>query len=244
MAAASAPTPETLKEALRGVVGADILAGLDRPAESGLPDGPRTVLEGLARHLGALMRWNARMNLVGARNWRDAARDLVADSLILEGFLRRLQASGILPAEPLSWDLGAGAGLPGIPLRLVWHDGAYHLVEAREKRAVFLMTVLADLGLPRTDALRGRAEDLLAASPRGADLILSRAFMPWRELLAFAGPHLADGGVVLLMSREDDGVDADALPAPWRQADAMDYESPRGRRRFRALVRTAREARA
>ena len=43
-----------------------------------------------------------------------------------------------LPESPETWDLGAGAGIPGIPLRLVWDSGTFTLVEVREKRVLFL----------------------------------------------------------------------------------------------------------
>lgn len=115
---------------------------------------PGAVLPGLADYLQLLCRWNRAMNLVGARHWRDAMQRLVADSFHLADFLDGLP----LPEEPLCWDLGSGAGLPAIPLRMVWRRGTCWLVEAREKRALFLSTVLARVPLPGTRVFRGRVE--------------------------------------------------------------------------------------
>lgn len=169
-----------------------------RAAEAGHRLAPGQA-EALALYLELLMQWNARMNLVGARTWGQAFDDLAADSLHLAALLRDLSASGILSAEPLCLDLGAGAGLPGIPLRIVWPHGFYHMIEPREKRALFLGVALARIGLPATHVVRARAEDL-PEQLRRADLVVSRAFMPWRDYLAMAKDLLVPGGVCLVMA--------------------------------------------
>ena len=114
----------------------------------------------LAIYLDLLMRWNRMMNLVGARHWRDALDDLILDSFHLAAFLRE-HILPTLPPSPVTWDLGAGAGLPGIPLRMVWHDGTYCMVESRDKRTIFLSTVLARCPLKGTQVFRGRAEQFM-----------------------------------------------------------------------------------
>ena len=78
------------------------------------------------------------MNLVGARDWQTALLNLLADSFYLDQFMNGLD----LPANPEIWDLGSGAGLPGIPLRIIRQDGIYRMVEAREKRALFIANAL------------------------------------------------------------------------------------------------------
>lgn len=178
------------------------------------------------------------MNLVGARDWREALSNLVGDSIHLADFLARLP----LPADPLCWDLGSGAGLPGIPLRMIWQSGDYWLVEAREKRALFLAQTLQALGLPRTHVHRGRAEAFFAGQERGADCVISRAFMPPRPLLDLLAPRLAPGGLVILLLNAAD----DELPPAWEPAAEQSYvvrrltgrraASPAGERRlFRAV---------
>jgi 16S rRNA (guanine527-N7)-methyltransferase len=146
----------------------------------------------LSQYLTLLLKWNRAMNLVGRAGWPDVFRDLTADSLHLAEFLATLD----LPEAPLTLDLGAGAGLPGIPLRAMWGAGDYVLVELREKRAVFLRQAVAELALPGVRVFHGRAEAAqpelkrLGLRPR-ADLIVSRAFMPWPKLLPLAAELLA-----------------------------------------------------
>ena len=83
----------------------------------------------LAGYLGLLIQWNRVMNLVGTRTAEDTFFTLVVDSLHLGRFLREdVEYS----AAPCCWDLGSGAGLPGLPLRMIWQEGDYWMVEARE----------------------------------------------------------------------------------------------------------------
>ncbi len=145
----------------------------------------------MAVYLGALMRWNRSVNLVGARSWRQALDELVADSWFLAEFLDSLD----LPDHPLIYDLGAGAGLPGAPLRMLWSRGEYVMVEIRAKRSAFLQYVLGQLRLERTRAEPRRAEDVLAQ--RAPDAALSRAFMPWPKFLDLLAAHKVPRAVVM-----------------------------------------------
>jgi len=174
----------------------------------------------LAHYLTLLLKWNRAMNLVGRAGWPEVFRDLAADSLYLAEFLRELD----LPAQPLTLDLGAGAGLPGLPLRVIWEAGDYLLVEVREKRAIFLRQVVGELrqvdgqsggqavSLPGVRVFHGRAEAVqpelarLGLRPR-ADLIVSRAFLPWPKLLPLAAELLTPttgqgGGRLVVLSNE------------------------------------------
>lgn len=171
---------------------------------------PEDALPSLAGYLELLMQWNRVMNLVGTRTAEDTFRTLVVDSLHLSRFLSE---EAELPEAPVCWDLGSGAGLPGLPLRMIWQKGEYWMVESREKRAFFLSTVLARHPLPRTSVHRGRVETFMAGPPRRtADLVVSRAFMPWPQVLRLVKDHLNPGARVVLLLRE-------ALPSlsQWEQ---------------------------
>lgn len=179
-------------------------------------------LEQLAVYLELLMQWNKVINLVGAHSWQSALLRLVADSFLLAKFLDSLPLQTAAAASSAAgssadpdacantasgaalqiWDLGAGAGLPGVPLRMVWDKGEYFMVEVREKRAVFLSTVLARTALPRTTVFRGRAEDFFVRQNQPADMIVSRAFMPWEQLLALVQPVLAPKAMVVFLASD------------------------------------------
>ncbi len=170
----------------------------------------------MAIYLGLLTRWNKAMNLVGPRHWRDIMRELVMDSMHLAEVLREAP----LPEEPLVLDLGAGAGIPGIPLRILWPRGEYRLVERRGKRALFLGWVLAAVPLGGTSVFEGNAGDVLAE--KRADAVVSRAFLPWRELLRLVEGRLADAGLVLVMGKEAPPAQ---LPEGWRCLTVREYQA-------------------
>ena len=166
------------------------------------------------------------MNLVGTRTAEDTFFTLVVDSLHLGRFLREdVEYS----TAPCCWDLGSGAGLPGLPLRMIWQEGDYWMVEAREKRALFLSTVLAKYPLPGTHVFRGRAEAFMAGPPaRTADLIVSRAFMPWPGVLELV--------VLLLRERLQESPDWEQAAQNWRIAGQYTYTASRTQRYLYALT--------
>lgn len=155
-------------------------------------------LQGLKIYLQLLVKWNRAVNLVGYSHWHDILHNLVLDSFHLERFLSRT-----VPMEaPRSLDLGAGAGLPGIPLRLVWKKGIYYLVEIRTKRAVFMRQAIHEMELEGTYVLNCKAEEL-GPDLLPADLIISRAFMPLAGLLPLAGPMLNTQGLLIIMANQE-----------------------------------------
>ena len=198
---------------------------------------PQALLDALPERVGLyadmLAAWNGAINLTGARRPEDILERLIPDSFELAAFLESAPLAQIpaMTGAPRVWDLGAGAGLPGIPLRMVWERGDYTLVEPREKRALFLANALAQLDLPRTTVFRGTAEALFARETHGADIILSRAFMPWEKLLPFCEPGLAPGGVLIIFASEASG----EIPAPWRLLAEWAYSMGETHRWFWAL---------
>jgi 16S rRNA (guanine527-N7)-methyltransferase len=182
---------------------------------------PEASLVKLARYLSLLQKWNRIMNLTGPKTWEKIADGLILDSFHLAEFLRGLP----LPPAPLSWDLGAGAGLPGIPLRLLWTEGAYIMVESGTKRALFLRAALAGLELPGVRVHAGRAEEFVRDSPP-ADLLLGQAFLPWEKLLALAAGHMAPGGFVLIPARQARPPLPGHLAAHWKLLTEHLYSLP------------------
>lgn len=185
--------------------------------------------ERLAVYLALLGKWNRVMNLVGPSSWREILSGLVADSLYLAAFLPSLP----LPERPFCRDFGAGAGLPGLPLRMLWQRGDYVLVEAREKRALFLQTCLAAVPLPGVEVYHGRAERFLEERGR-ADLTVSRAFLPWEKVLALIEKYSSAGELCLFLAKSP--VPA-ALPPGWEALAEKSYGPEREGRCFWVLRR-------
>lgn len=222
-APSSSPTPEETAEAA------------DRLGRALSPDQAAW----LAGYLADLHRWNRVMNLVGTRTWRETLETLIVDSWNLADFLaaRPWATEG---GRPLSLDLGAGAGLPGLPLRAFWTAGRYWLVEIRSKRAAFMQGVLARRPRPGTQVFAGSAE-ALPAELRQADLVLGRAFRPWRELLALAGDLLGSGGLAVVMANQpppasEVAVEGAGGPVRFRLTAEAAYAAAGGERYFWAFT--------
>ena len=182
-----------------------------------------------------LARWNQRTNLVGPREARDIFCTLVLDSFHLVPFLR----AAPLPKEPVCWELGAGAGVLGIPLRLLWDEGAYHLIELREKRALFMRTALAHLALPRTYVHQKDARAFMrerANHNEAPALVLSRAFMPWPDVLDFVRPWVGAQSRILVLAT---CVPPSSFPHPWKCEHSHAYPVA-GKTRWFWLMRQGR----
>ena len=175
-------------------------------------------------YLQLLEKWNKKMNLVGPRDWETMLETLVIDSWNLGDFLTDLN----LKDDVRTLDLGAGAGLPGIPLRVFWDKGDYLLVEPRQKRAMFMQTAIRTIGLTRTRVATCRVEQL-NSSELPASLVLSRAFCPWREFLAIAGPLLKENGLCLVMANTPEPTN---IPSGWELKDTTSYDVGDDQRSF------------
>ncbi|OBQ45896.1 16S rRNA (guanine(527)-N(7))-methyltransferase RsmG [Halodesulfovibrio spirochaetisodalis] len=185
-------------------------------------------LEALTGYLTLVLKWNKVMNLVGPYSWRDILTILIIDSLHLNAFLRSLP----LPEGLTTWDFGAGAGLPGIPLRALWQEGEYWLVDVREKRTMFMEQTVKRLKIPNTNVVNDRVENFMEQH-EPADLMLSRAFMPWKKLLELVGPNIKQGGRIVVLALE--GAPAD-LPAGWSIEKEISYTVGKDTRYFWSLV--------
>jgi 16S rRNA (guanine527-N7)-methyltransferase len=156
------------------------------PAADPAPD----VAERLLLYVTELPRYNQRYRIVGARTPELIAADLVTDAV------------GLLPlvSGPLA-DVGSGAGLPGVVLKLLDPRLPVTLIEPRQKPAAFLSWICGTLGLTDVRVVDGRAEELQPRdlwSGLAATCIVSKGFGPL-EKLVHAAAHLAAPGAMLLV---------------------------------------------
>lgn len=143
---------------------------------------------GLDLFVAELARWNKAIRLVGPRDEEGIALQVV-DSL--------LPFCHEPPAFPLL-DIGSGAGLPAIPLALLWKGARVVCLEPRDKRVTFLRHGARTLGLPGVEVAQGRAGEPHPGLHCAFACVTARAVADVPTLLAWSAPFLAPGGKVLL----------------------------------------------
>lgn len=143
-------------------------------------------------YLMELERWNRKMNLTAFRS-----REAVLHKLLLASldFARGFQP---LPGLQIL-DLGSGAGIPGIPLKIIFPYLVVTLLERSHKKSIFLQHICRLLGLQDLHHLRRDASDLAREREyqERYDLVVSRAVGSLQLLVQLAFPLLRPGGKLL-----------------------------------------------
>ncbi len=149
------------------------------------------------RYREELIEWNGRFNLTAITDLAEILFKHFLDSVSL------LMAYDQPQARVL--DIGAGAGFPGIPLKIVRPRWQVMLLEATGKKVTFLRHVIETLGLQNIEAVQGRAEELAQRQQYRAsfNLVTARAVASLPVLLEYAAPYCRVGGQVILPKKGD-----------------------------------------
>ena len=137
-----------------------------------------------------LLTWSERVRLVSRRDRR---------RLKERHFLECLALVPWLPPEPFRLlDLGSGAGLPGIPIKIARPDVQVDLLESARMKALFLQAVRDDLGMSGLQVIRARAEALVQENGRQGcyRVVVARAVGPLPRLWSLASPFLGHDGML------------------------------------------------
>ena len=162
----------------------------------------RETLARLQAYVDLLVRWNAKINLVGASTLGDVWRRHILDS----GQLIR----HIDPSARVLVDLGSGAGLPGLILGILGVPEV-HLIEADQRKAAFLREAAR---VTRT-SVTVHAARIESVKPFTADVVTARALAPLSELLAWSMPFLGEATVCLFLKGQGLRDELTAASARW-----------------------------
>lgn len=101
----------------------------------------------------------------------------------------------LIGADATVFDVGSGAGLPGIPLAIARPDLTITLIEPLLRRSSFLERATTSLDLDNVSVVRGRAEEKSVRASVGlADVVTSRAVAPLERLAKWSAPLVRGGG--------------------------------------------------
>lgn len=144
-------------------------------------------------YLEQLLLWNRTHRLTGLHGPADIVRKLFIDSLL---YLPLLPA-----ARPLRVaDIGSGAGIPGVPLRIVDPGISLTLLDSRRKAVSFLSALKRSLRLEDVNVHQARAETYLAERPeeKGAyGALVTRAVALDESRVASLREYLSEGGLII-----------------------------------------------
>ena len=171
---------------------------MKRPPQAALAQGASSILgraltaremDLFSRYLGLLVKWQRSHRLIGSTDEMWIVEHLFLDSLL---FLR------LLPSTMRSLvDLGSGAGLPGVPIKIVRSDVEVTLVESRRRRASFLSAVVRELALGQTHVMADRIESRMPELEGRVDAVVMRCAGSVGELMTTAARLLVPQGVVI-----------------------------------------------
>jgi len=150
-----------------------------------------SVEEQLLKYIELLVKWNRTYNLTAVRDPLAMVSHHLLDSLAVVPHLP-------LPAEGALADVGAGAGLPGIPIALARPQWRVTLNDSSEKKLAFLRQAVIELELSNVTLHAGRVEQW-TPQPKFA-LVISRAFARLDEFRSRCAHLVASGGVLAAMT--------------------------------------------
>jgi len=141
----------------------------------------------LIAFIALIEKWNKAYNLTAIRNPEQMVRLHLLDSLAIANYIQ----------GPKVLDIGTGAGLPGIPLALIYPHYSFVLLDSNSKKTRFVQQAVIELGLKNVTVWHGRIEHYQPTIYFNS--IVSRAFSSVQSFVSVASERLSSGGVLLAM---------------------------------------------
>ena len=141
----------------------------------------------LLDYLELLHKWNQHFNLTAVRDIEKMLSVHLFDSLSISRFIK---------GDTLL-DVGTGAGLPGIPLAIVYPDKKVTLLDSNGKKIRFCRQAVMELGLENVNPIQMRIEKMDREVHFAT--IISRAFSDLDHMLKMIGPLMDNKTQLLAM---------------------------------------------
>ena len=161
---------------LAGIFGQQLIKGLDS-LDIRCSEAQKKLLLSFLKELG---RWNSAYNLSAIKDPQAMVNLHLIDSLAVSPFV--LGRASLI-------DVGSGAGLPGIPLAILFPDMPVTVVDSVGKKMRFAKHIKRQLKLDNLSVIHDRIEHVKPSLPYGG--VISRAFASLEQMLALCG-HLVD----------------------------------------------------
>ena len=139
----------------------------------------------LDRYCSLLLEWNKKINLISRRSKNAVWEEQILHSISFLSRLRIAKSASVI-------DIGTGGGLPGIPLKILMPGLSMTLVDSIGKKVDAVKSIVKELGIPRTEVIRSRAEDLNRGSgnKRFYDYVVCRGVGQLTDICKYGFPLL------------------------------------------------------
>jgi 16S rRNA (guanine527-N7)-methyltransferase len=151
-------------------------------------------IEQFMLYLAQLLQWNRTTNLTSITDPYE---------IIGKHFIDSLTALAVVhfPSQAILTDVGAGAGFPGVPLKIAHNDLQLILVEPVQKKCSFLRSIVGSLRLPEVSIFCGTLDQYINQEHILSDLMVVRA-LRFDEIEEQAFVVLKPGGKAILYRTE------------------------------------------
>lgn len=150
-------------------------------------------LTDLEKYYNMLIEWNNKINLTRITNKEDAYLKHFYDSLTVVRIQKLEEINDIC-------DVGTGAGIPGIILKIFYPHLKLTLIDSKEKKLKFIDEVIKELNLKDTKTVHTRAEEY----KEKYELVVSRAVANIETLLKYTMHLLNKDGKLIAMKGDID----------------------------------------
>jgi len=143
-------------------------------------------------YLNKLIQWNKRINLISKN---DIQRVVSNHFLVSLAILNVIQ----LPPNCKVIDVGTGAGLPGVPLKIARPDLNITLLDSKRMKIIFVRDVVNTINLPEVDFCHERAEIACTQKDfhRNFDYVITRAVSNLLNIYEWTNQFLKNEGEIL-----------------------------------------------
>ena len=194
------------------------------------------------RYFELLVEWNEKINLTAITD---------KDEVYLKHFYDSIAPilQGLIENQPIRLlDIGAGAGFPSLPMKILFPELDVTIIDSLNKRINFLHLLAEELGLSGVHFYHGRAEDFAQDKAFRAqfDLVTARAVARMQVLSELTIPYLKVGGRLLALKASNAPEELEeaknALNLLFSKVeDNLQYELPNGDPRYITLVEKKKE---